>query len=155
LPAAAHDASTLTTCTKHQRTQERFQRLETAICRRSDAELRLSSSFTACRIGLAAGILHHLTDNQPISLGLPAAWLDLSGVLADDIVDHSFDRGEVGACSCLASLTIAAGSPPSLQTISNTSLAILPEMFPPRSGRGSRRAAARSIGEAKCPCLLV
>src|SRR3954452_11546805 len=61
----------------------------------SDAELRLQQIVDGLRIGLAAGLLHHLTDEPAGELRLGFRLRDLVGVGGDDVVDDLFDRAQI------------------------------------------------------------
>ena len=90
-----------------------------------------SSSLTACGLALPPEAFITWPTNQPIAFGLVLASRDLVGIVGDDLVDHLLDRAEVGDLLHAALLRrCSRGSPPSLQTISNKSLAILPEIVP-------------------------
>ena len=120
-------------------------RCRCASCRRS---------LTACGLALPPDAFITWPTNQPIAFGLVLASPTLSGFLAT-MSSTSFSIAETSVtCFKPRSSTIARGSPPSLQTISNTSLAILPEIVP--SAMRSRMApscAAAHRRRRRCPCL--
>jgi hypothetical protein len=60
--------------------------------RSSEAELGLEQIVHRFRIGLAAGRLHHLTDEPTRERRLCLHLLHLVRVVREDLVDHSFDR---------------------------------------------------------------
>ena len=60
--------------------------------RSSEAELGLEQIVHGFRIGLAAGRLHHLTDEPTRERGLCLHLLYLVRVARDDLIDHSLDR---------------------------------------------------------------
>jgi hypothetical protein len=65
----------------------------------SDAELGLQQGVDRLRIGLTAGRLHHLTDEPLHRRGLGFRLLHLVRIGCDDLVDHLFDRTEIGDLS--------------------------------------------------------
>ena len=90
----------------------------------------LSRSFTACGLALPPEAFITWPTNQPSAFGFVFASATLSGFLAM-ISSTTFSIAPVSVtCFMPRASTIARGSPPSLQTISNRSLAILPEMTP-------------------------
>src|SRR5439155_1802272 len=62
----------------------------------SDPELRLQEIVHGLRIGLAAGRLHHLTDEPAGELRPGFRLRDLVRIGRYDVVDHLFDRAEIG-----------------------------------------------------------
>ena len=99
---------------------------------RSEAHVRrfLQQIVDGLRVGFAAGCLHHLADEPADCFRIGLGVADLVGILGDDVVDELFDRRNVGHLLKSARFDDPRGSPPSVQTISKTSLAILPEMVP-------------------------
>src|SRR3954466_10259049 len=61
----------------------------------SDAELRLQQIVDGLRIGLAAGLLHHLADEPAGELRLGFRLRDLVRIGGDDVVDDLLDRAQV------------------------------------------------------------
>ena len=99
--------------------------------RYSIPSLALTSALTACGLALPPVAFITWPTNQPTSVGLALSLRDLVGVGGDDLVDGLLDGAGVGdLLHAAASRRSRRGSPPSLQTISNRSLAILPEIVP-------------------------
>src|SRR3954452_900539 len=61
----------------------------------SDAELRLQQIVHGLRIGLAAGLLHHLADEPAGELRLRLRRRDLVRIGRDNVVDDLLDRAEI------------------------------------------------------------
>src|ERR1700727_658363 len=61
--------------------------------RLSSAQLLLQELIQLARIGLAAGGLHHLADEEPEQLFLAGAVIgELPGILGQHLIDHPLDR---------------------------------------------------------------
>src|SRR5260370_1134906 len=96
----------------------------------SDAKFGFEQGVHSLRIGFAAGGFHHLTDKPLDGRGLGFRLRHLVGIGGDDVVDHLLDRTEVGDLFHAARFDQRAGVAALLQTISNRSFAILPEIVP-------------------------
>ncbi len=121
---------------------------------RSDAELGLEQIVHRLRVGLAARRLHHLAD-EPADRARASPWpappcRDCSAMMSS--TTFSIAARSV-TCFMPRASTIACGSPPSVQTISNKSLAILPEIVPAAiRSRIAPSCAGRHRRGARCPC---
>ena len=116
-----------------------------------------AASFTACGLALPPVAFITWPTNQPSMVGFAFACSTLSGLAAMICVDgRSRSRRCRSPASCRALSTIARGSPPSLQTISNRSLAILPEIVPsPMRSMMAPSCSAETgrVGDRLClPC---
>src|SRR5690606_36438127 len=85
-----------------------------------------SSSLTACGLAFPPVAFMTWPTNQPTAWGLALACSTLSGLAAITLSTAASMAPVSVTCLRPRFSTISAGSPPSLQTISNTSLAILP-----------------------------
>src|SRR5262249_30446393 len=87
-----------------------------------------TSSLTACGLALPPVAFMTWPTNHPASAGLALAWSALSGFAAMTSFTAFSMAPRSVTCVSPRRSTMDLGSPPSDQTMSNTSLAILPEM---------------------------
>src|SRR5258705_11413509 len=92
--------------------------------------LDLSRSFTTCGLALPPDDFMTWPTNQPSACGLAFACATLSGLTAM-ISSTTFSMAERSVtCFMPRASDTSRGAPPSVQTISNRSFAILPEIVP-------------------------
>ena len=124
---------------------------------RSDSDALLEEIVDRLRIGLAARRLHHLADEPADRLRIGLCVADLVRILGDNLVDELFERRDGRSLASIRAFRRSrAGQPPSVQTISNTSLAIFPEIVPSAIRSRIAPSCASFTGEAamSLPSLL-
>ena len=117
---------------------------------------------TVIAFGVALGLMNFTFYSSlahlPIGVAVTIEFigpLTLAAVLSRRVVDAVAISSAETSVTCFNPRvsTIVRGSPPSFQTISNTSLAIFPEIVPSAISREWRRAALLSPATRQCPCL--
>ncbi len=107
-----------------------------------------SRSLTACGLALPPDDFITWPTNQPIAFGFALASATLSGLLAMMSSTTFSIAPRSVTCFMPRASTIARGSPPSAQTISNRSLAILPEIVPSAIRSRMAPSCAAETGDA-------
>ncbi len=110
----------------------------------SDSQLAFSKSLTPADWPFHRSN-HDLTNKPAKHGGLGLYLLHLVRIGGDDVQHSFFDGAGIGHLLEPTGLTMSLGLPPSVQTISNTSLAICRKSSGPGSGRRFHRAVRQKL----------